>query len=144
MSSFSPSTLQAVDAPLELVAAAAERGGQFEFGRRHVVGKEERPARFLFPGGDIGQMAPDDGLANGLVREFRAEVRVALPALVEPFVPPLDGRGMSLQLREEAVEEIPDEEIRMLLVFKAGGRRHPLDLFQDEAARTGEKALQRS
>ena len=89
-------------------------------------------------------MALDDGLANGLVREFRTEIRVALPALLKSFAPPLDGRAMILQFREEAVEEIPDEEIRMLLVFKAGGRCHPLDLFKDEAVRTGEKALQRS
>ena len=89
-------------------------------------------------------MALDDGLANGLVREFRMEIRVALPALVKSFAPPLDCRGMILQFREEAVEEISDEEIRLLLVFEAGGRCHPLDLFKDKAARTGEKALQRS
>ena len=49
---------------------------------------------------------------------------------------------MSLQFGEEAVEKISDEEVRMLLVFKAGGRYYALNVFKDEAARTGEKALQ--
>ncbi len=51
---------------------------------------------------------------------------------------------MLLQLREEVVEEIADEEIGALFVCKAGGRFNALHIFQDEAAGTGEKLLQRS
>ncbi len=80
---FFPLKLHAVDASLELVTAAAERGHQLEFSVGHLVGKEERPIRFLLPCGDIGQMALDDGLANGLVREFRTKIRVALPAFLK-------------------------------------------------------------
>ena len=136
--------LQAVDPPLEAIAAAAEGGGEFDLGGRHLVGKEERTARLLLPFGDVGQMALDDGLADGLVGEFRAQFPVALPPFFKALAPPLDGGGAFLELPKEAVEEIPDEEVGVLLLFEAGGRREVLDLFEDETVRAGEEAFQRT
>jgi len=45
-------------------------------------------------------------------------------------------------LGEEVVQEIPDQEIRMLLAIKARRWLHLLDILQDETVRAGEKTLQ--